>query len=139
MSRVAPRRIGFDALYDALGSEQMRFSERAKALSGSDVLITGFLTAAHDDAGRMVLTDAPGVCPDCSPAPAAAVYLPGFAARIAATRGAVRLVGRLEFGFEIDAAGNATFLRLHNARIATGLPVLAALATVAITGEEIAS
>ena len=85
MSRVAPRRIGFDALYDELGSAQMRFSEGAKALSGTDVQITGFLTAAHDDAGRMVLTDAPGVCPDCSPAPAAAVYLPGFAARIAAT------------------------------------------------------
>ena len=122
MKRSAVRRIGFDALFDHLGTDALRFSERAAALSGAQVELRGYLSPVHDGSRRMLLVDAPGACPDCSPAPVAAVYLPGFSAKADGTI-AIRLSGRIDYGFEIAADGNASFLRLIDARIATGLPL----------------
>ena len=116
------QRIGFDTLFDHLGSDAVRFSDRAQAFDGTEVELSGYLSPAHDGSTRMLLVDTPGACPDCSPVPVAAVHLPSFQA-IANGAHAIRLVGRLAFGFEIEADGNASFLRLHNARIATGLPL----------------
>jgi hypothetical protein len=115
-------RIGFTALFDRVGTTDLGYSKLAASLSGSEVEIAGFLVATHDGADRVVLTDAPGACPDCAPAPVPAVHLPGFkapAARAAAR--AVRVRGRLSYGFAIAADGYASFLRLEDAHVATGL------------------
>lgn len=110
-------KIGFDDLFAGRGSAELAFSERAAALSGTEVEIRGFLVPLHT--GRFALVDTPGACPDCAPAPVAAIHLPGF--RAAPTASAVRLRGRLAYGFEIAADGAASFLRIENARIATGI------------------
>ena len=65
----------------------------------------------------MMLVDQPGFCPDCSPAPAAAITL--FGARGLPQAGEprpVRVVGRLDFGFRIDE-GVASFLRIEQAAL----------------------
>jgi hypothetical protein len=86
------------------------------------VEITGFLVATHDGADRVVLTDAPGACPDCAPAPVPAVHLPGFRApAVGGNARAVRVRGRLSYGFAVAPDGYASFLRLEGARVATGL------------------
>jgi hypothetical protein len=113
-------RLKFSDLFHGVGTDTLRYSERCTALSGTEVELLGFIAKDHPESGRAMLVDQPGVCPDCSPAPVAALELPGFAATGADT--AVRLRGRLSYGFVQDAAGNASMLRLENARIATGLP-----------------
>jgi hypothetical protein len=115
------KRIGFDMLFDRLGSEEVGFAADAAALDGAEVEIKGYLSPAHDGTGRILLVDTPGACPDCSPAPVAAIQLPGFVAPNFAGNRTVRLRGRIGFGFAIDAGGNASFLRLVEARVATGI------------------
>ncbi len=116
------KRIGFDILFDRLGSEEVGFAANAAALDGAEVEIRGYLSPAHDGTGRVLLVDTAGACPDCSPAPVAAIQLPGFVSPAVAGHRAVRLRGRIRFGFAIDADGNASFLRLIEARVATGIP-----------------
>jgi hypothetical protein len=65
----------------------------------------------------LLLVDQPGLCPDCSPVPAAVITLPG--ASCAPREGderPVRVVGRLDYGFRIDA-GVASFLRIEGAAL----------------------
>ena len=114
------QRLKFSDLFDGAGSDALRYSARCAALSGNEVELTGFLSQAHPETGRVMLVEAPGICPDCSAAPVAALELPGFA--MAQGGAAVRLRGRLSFGFAVDEKGNASYLRLEGARIATGLP-----------------
>jgi hypothetical protein len=115
-------RIGFPDLFDRLGTADIGYSKLAESLSGTEVEIAGFLVATHDGADRVVLTDAPGACPDCAPAPVPAVELPGFRARARHTGAqAVRVRGRLSYGFAIASDGYASFLRLEDARVATAL------------------
>jgi hypothetical protein len=113
-------RIDFADLFDRIGTADLGYSPLAASLSGTEVEIAGFLVATHEGPGPLVLTDDPGACPDCAPAPVAAVHLPGFAVR-RPRAGAVRLRGRLSYGFAIAADGYASFLRLEGARVATGL------------------
>ena len=104
--------LKFSDLFAGLG-----YSARCAALSGVEVEIAGWIADSHD--GRLqLLVAAPGGCPDCAPVPA--IVLPDF--RIERTQTPVRLRGTLSYGFEVDASGTASFLRLENARIATGLP-----------------
>jgi hypothetical protein len=49
-----------------------------------------------------------------------AIALPDV--RIGSAGGAVTLRGTLSYGMALDATGTASFLRLGNARVATGLP-----------------
>lgn len=119
------KRIGFNRLFDGLGSAEVRFSADAAAIDGDEVEIKGYLSPTHDGTGRVLLVDSPGACPDCSPAPVAAIQLPGFISPTVAGHRAVRLRGRIRFGFAIDADGNASFLRLIGARVATGIPTQA--------------
>ena len=112
-------RIAFDDLFTGRGSEALAFSGRAEELSGADVEIGGFLVPLHAEPGRFALVDTAGACPDCAPVPVAAVHLPDFRAR--ARPGPVRLRGRLSYGFAIAADGYASFLRLEDARVATGI------------------
>lgn len=74
------------------------------------------------EAGRYALVDTPGVCPDCAAVPVAAIHLPDFRVspglKLAQP---VRLRGRLSYGFAIADDGYASFLRLEDARVATGL------------------
>ncbi|MFM9881993.1 MAG: hypothetical protein ACKVQT_03115 [Burkholderiales bacterium] len=116
------KRIGFDNLFDRLGTADVGYCAGAAALDGEEVEIKGYLSPAHDGTGRVLLVDAPGACPDCSPAPVAAIQLPGFTLSIITGRRAVRLRGRIGFGFAIDTGGNGSFLRLAEARVATGMP-----------------
>jgi hypothetical protein len=110
--------LGFADLFDQLGTDHLRYSAAAQVLSGRDIAIEGFLSHAHGPRPTMLLVDQPGVCPDCSPAPAAVIALPGASSsplREGADR-PVRVVGRLDYGFRIDA-GVASILRIENAAV----------------------
>ena len=100
--------------------EGLEYSARCDELHGAEVEIAGFVADSHDGSVQLLVAE-PGGCPDCSPEPIAAIQLPGF--RIDSEAKPVKLRGTLSYGFKIDAAGNASFLRLEGARIATGLPV----------------
>lgn len=106
--------VGFPDLFDHLGTADLRYSARAQSLSGRDVAIEGFLSHAHGPRSAMLLVDQPGACPDCSPAPAAAITLYGTARLPQEGEHLVRVVGRLDYGFRIDA-GVASILRIEEA------------------------
>lgn len=113
-------RLKFSDLFEGIGTAELCYSQEiCCALSGQEVELAGWLSLAHPGAGRVMLVSEPGVCPDCSPIPVACLDLPGFNA----PRGpsAVRLRGRLSYGFQCDAEGTASFLRLEEAKIAAGI------------------
>jgi len=114
--------IGFRDLFDHIGTPRMTFSKRAEALSGTELELQGYLVAMHSDPRQIVLAGLAGVCPDCADDPVAYVHLPGFnaGARLFSPQ-AVRLKGTLSYGFAVAPDGYATFLRLENASVATGL------------------
>jgi hypothetical protein len=117
---AVPLPLGFADLFDHLGTDEVRYSAAAKHLSGRDVTIEGFLSPAHGPRPTLLLVDQPGLCPDCSPVPAAVITLPG--ASCAPREGderPVRVVGRLDYGFRIDA-GVASFLRIEGAALESG-------------------
>ena len=114
---TVPLPLGFADLFDHLGTDEVRYSAAAKHLSGRDVTIEGFLSPAHGPRPALLLVDQPGLCPDCSPVPAAVITLPG--ASCAPREGderPVRVVGRLDYGYRIDA-GVASFLRIEGAAL----------------------
>ncbi len=119
----APLAVGFADLFDHLGTDALNYSTAAQTLSGRHVAIEGFLSPAHGPRTTMLLVDQPGLCPDCSPAPAAVITLCGVQAipREGEER-PVRVTGRLDYGFRIDA-GVASFLRIEGAAV---LPMEAA-------------
>ncbi len=114
------KRLRFQDLFKGLDdAAELGFDARAADYAGEDVEIRGYLTPLHDG-GRYALVNATGECPDCGAV--AAIHLPDF--RPAAAPGgaaAVRLRGRLEYGFAIAADGYASFLRLAEARLVAGL------------------
>ena len=116
-------RIGFDDLFTGRGSDALAFSPRAEDLSGGDVEIRGFLVPLH-------------AASPCASRSSTAGRLPGLRAgagrrrppaglprlrRAEAGSQPVRLRGRLSYGFAIADDGYASFLRLEDARVATGL------------------
>ena len=114
--------IAFRDLFDHIGTPRMTFSTRAEALSGEEVERRGYLVAMHSDERQITLAGAAGVCPDCADRPVPYVHLPGFSPGAGLfSPQAVRLKGRLSFGFAIAPEGYATFLRLEDASVATGL------------------
>jgi hypothetical protein len=110
--------LKFTDLFEGLGTEALRYSSRCDSLSGEEVEIRGWLSQAHDGSRTLMLVSRQGDCPDCSPAPVAAVILPGFKLPKHAA-GAVTLRGRLSYGFAIRN-GIASYLRLERARVSTG-------------------
>src|SRR5258705_4019403 len=119
-------RLKFSDLFDGLSTDALRYSERCKALSGREVEIQGYLSHAPPQPGCTLLVSEPGVCPDCSAAPVACLALPGFSSAANRTEAetktgasAVRLRGRLSYGLERDAEGDASYLRVPQARVAT--------------------
>ena len=114
--------ISFRDLFDHIGTGRMTFSKRAEALSGEAVELRGYLVAMHADPRQITLAGEAGVCPDCAENPVAFVHLPGFSpgADLFSPQ-AVRLKGSLSYGFAVAPEGYATFLRLENARVTTGL------------------
>ena len=116
------QRISFRDLFEDIGTERMRFSQRAEALSGQTVELRGYLAAMHSDPRQIVLASSAGVCPDCAERPVAYLHLPGFAPGAGLFEAqAVRLQGTLSYGFAIAPEGYASFLRLERASVATGL------------------
>jgi hypothetical protein len=113
-------RLKFSDLFDGLSTDALRYSERCKTLSGRQVELKGYLSRAHPESAHAMLVSEPGVCPDCSPVPVACLTLPDFSAAVAGAT-AVRLRGKLSFGLKRDGEGNASYLRLEEARIATGI------------------
>jgi hypothetical protein len=109
-------RLKFSDLFDGRGSDALAYSARGARHAGEEIEIAGWLSVAHDGSGSVMLVEQPGACPDCSPAPVAAIALPGFKA---AAAGAVKLKGRLAYGFAVHE-GRASFLRLEHARISWG-------------------
>lgn len=114
------KRVRFTDLFDGLDGDEPGFSPRAQAWSGEEVEIRGYLTPLHEG-DRYALVNAVGGCPDCGPV--AAIHLPDFRAGDARADGAVavKLRGRLDYGFAIATDGYASFLRLEGARLAVGL------------------
>jgi len=114
--------ISFRDLFDYIGTGRMTFSKRAEVLSGKEVELRGYLVAMHSDDRQITLAGEAGVCPDCAEKPVPYVHLPGFSpGGDLFSPQAVRLKGRLSYGFAVAAEGFATFLRLENASVATGL------------------
>ena len=114
---AVPLLLGFADLFDHLGTDEVRYSTTAKDLSGREVAIEGFLSPAHGPRAGMLLVDQPGLCPDCSPVPAAVITLPGASSwPQEGEERPVRVVGRLDYGFRIDA-GVASFLRIEGAAV----------------------
>ena len=110
--------LKFSDLFEGLGTGGLKYSPRCDSLSGEEVEIRGWLSQAHDGSGTAMLVSRQGDCPDCSPAPVAALILPGFKLPKHAA-GAVTLRGRLAYGFAIQK-GIASYLRLERARLSTG-------------------
>ena len=104
-------RLKFSDLFEGLG-----YSARCRALSGQEVEIAGHVVESHDGRSRLLVAQ-PGGCPDCSPEPIATIAIDS-----SIPTGAMTLRGVLSYGFLMDAQGNASFLRLEKARLATGLP-----------------
>ena len=114
--------ISFRDLFDHIGTERMTFSKRAGSLSGQEVELRGYLVAMHADPKQITLAGEAGICPDCADKPVAYVHLPGFSpGGDLFSPQAVRLKGRLSYGFAVAPEGYASFLRLENASVATGL------------------
>ncbi len=104
-------RLKFSELFEGLG-----YSPRCEALTGGEVEISGFVADSHDGSTQLLVAE-PGGCPHCSQVPAIALVGKAFY-----TKGKpVTVKGILSYGFKMDSAGNASMLRLENARIATGL------------------
>lgn len=116
------KRIVLATLFERRDGITMGYSRRAAALHDREVELSGFLAPTHDGSDHVMLVSQPGICPDCAAEPVAAIQLPGFAVKGLPTVLPVRLRGRIDFGFALDAGGHASFLRLRDARIATGLP-----------------
>lgn len=112
-------RLKFSDLFEGLGTDTLRYGPACEKLSGREVEIRGWLAPAHDGSGDVMLVSRQGDCPDCSPAPVAAILLPGWALNEVGT--AVTLRGELSYGFRIQG-DKASFLRLERARLATGIP-----------------
>ena len=114
--------IGFRDRFEHIGTPRMTFSRRAEALSGQEVELRGYLVAMHADPRQITLAGEAGVCPDCAEKPVAYVHLPGFnpGSGLFGAQ-AVRLKGRLSYGFAVAPEGYATFLRLEHASVTTGL------------------
>lgn len=109
--------LGFSDLFDHLGTDELRYSDSAKDLSGKEIAIEGFLSHAHGVRTDMLLVEQPGLCPDCSPAPAAVINLRGALCVLQeGDARPVRVTGRLDYGFRIDD-GVASFLRIEQAAI----------------------
>jgi hypothetical protein len=114
--------ISFRDLFDHIGTQRMTFSRRAEGLSGQEVELRGYLVAMHADPKQITLAGEAGICPDCADKPVAYVHLPGFSpGGDLFSPQAVRLKGRLSFGFAVAPEGYASFLRLERASVATGL------------------
>jgi hypothetical protein len=112
-----PLALGFADLFDHLGTDDLRYGAAAQVLSGRDVAIEGYLAHAHGPRPAMLLVDQPGLGPDCSPAPAAVITLCGaWPLPQAGAERPVRVVGRLDYGFRIDA-GVASILRIEDAAV----------------------
>ena len=112
-----PLVLGFADLFDHLGTDDVRYSAAAKDLSGRDVTIEGFLSHAHGPRLSMLLVDQPGVCPDCAAVPPAVITLCGATPMMSeGGEHPVRVVGRLDYGFRIDA-GVASLLRIEQAAV----------------------
>jgi hypothetical protein len=106
-----PLAVRFEDLFDHVGTLDVRYGAAVRELSGRDVVIEGYLVRSH---GRLLsLVDQQGVCPDCSPV-AAISLLGALAPMRAGEDGPVRVSGRLDYGFRIDA-GTASMLRIENA------------------------
>jgi hypothetical protein len=108
-----PLAVEFADLFDHLGTLDLRYSATIAAFNGRDVSIEGYLSHPHVPGAELSLVDQPGLCPDCSPVPAAAICLPGARAPLAADGGPslVLVRGRLEFGLRI-VHGTASMLRI---------------------------
>ncbi len=105
-------RLKFSELFEGLS-----YSVRCEALHGEEVEIPGYVADSHDGSVQLLVAE-PGGCPHCSQVPAIALVGKAFD-----TKGKpVTVKGILSYSFKMDAAGNASMLRLENARIATGLP-----------------
>jgi len=111
--------LSFDDLFENVGTPALGYRDAA-ALDGHQVTIAGYVVEAHGRPDRFLLVSTPGACAHCSGAPVAAIDLPGLAAGpFPARDDAPRLVtGRLGVGYRVDEAGEASFVRLHDAAIA---------------------
>ena len=123
------RPIAFSDLFDNIGTMSCGISARAGDLAGLTVEIEGFLVRPHSGHEKHLLTAHAGICPDCSMTPEPTILLcdvVGAPPAILGGDGRVRVTGLLEYGFEISANGDASFLRLRHAAWCAATPPVAA-------------
>ena len=110
-----PLVLRFEDLFDDVGTFDVRYGVAVRELSGRDVVIEGYLAHSHGPHRLLSLVDQQGGCPDCSPV-AAIMLLGAIAPMRAGDDGLVRVSGRLNYGFRLDA-GTASMLRIENAAV----------------------
>lgn len=118
-----PESLTFDGLYKSIGVLGLVFSDRARALTGQTVRMTGYLAPPlKAESDFFVLTREPlAICPFCQsdadwPVDIVVVYLAKVAPLVAAGA-ALRVDGRLEVGSWTDpASGFVSQVRLRDAR-----------------------
>ena len=110
-----PLALRFEDLFDDVGTFDVRYGVAVRELSGRDVVIEGYLAHSHGPHRLLSLVDQQGGCPDCSPV-AAIMLLGAIAPMRAGDDGLVRVSGRLNYGFRLDA-GTASMLRIENAAV----------------------
>jgi len=109
--------LSLDDLFDHLDTEQLRYSDRCKALSGQWVQLSAHIARTHDDS-RWLIVDVAGACPDCSPVPVATVELLDFEMPSGVDLSLpLSFHGRLSWGHVIGDDGHASQLRLEQARV----------------------
>jgi hypothetical protein len=112
----AAQRVGFADLFDAIGSDNLGYGEGARRLSGTRIVIEGYLSHAHGPDRSVSLVPEPGLCPDCAGVPVAVIALPDL--RLIPQEGdrPVQVAGRLDYGLRI-IRGTASMLRIEDAVI----------------------
>lgn len=115
---IAPLAVTFVDLFDDLGTGDLRYSAAARTFSGHEVVIEGYLAQSHGTPFHLSLVDQEGICPDCAGVPVAIIALPGARAPFVENGGggAVRVIGRLDYGLRIHN-GVASMLRIEGAAV----------------------
>ena len=120
-------RLRFDGLYAGWSVTGLRFSDAARGLVGSAVVMVGFMAPPlKAEADFFVLTREPmGMCPFCSSdaewPPDIVVAYVARAAQPVAPNEVIEVTGRLELGSWTDpASGFVSQARLRDARVRRG-------------------
>lgn len=122
---AAPERLGFSGLYKSFGVRGLEFSDRVRALAGSEIALDGYMAPPlKAESNFFVLTAEPmALCPFCQsdadwPVDIVVVYLRRTVS-LSDAGARIGVQGRLEIGSWTDPeSGFVSQLRIVDARYA---------------------